>query len=515
MSLKRSIATAGAVGLFAITSLGASAFASSHREAPLIAKDPAADNTDLYAFVPFDKPNTVTIIANYTGFQEPAGGPNFYPFDPNVLYWIKIDNNGDGIADVEYDFTFKTNVANPGSFLYSGYGPIPAVPANVTQKYTVTRNTVNIGSNLKVPAPNIGPRTTPNYSNIARHGVHSLSDTNGQVFAGQRDDPFFADLGSIFDLGGLRPFNQAHLIPLPTAKGQDDLSAFNVNSIAIQVPKSRLTKDGLAVSGPKASNAVVGIWAGASRHATTVLANGTATATGPWVQVSRLGNPLINEVLIGLGQKDYWNSQEPVNDNQFKSRYTDPELAAIINVIYPSLPNTREHNRSDLVLILGQGVPGLNATNGGSTLYDELRLNMGVPPSAHPARMAVMAGDVAGFPNGRRLGDDVVDIELRAVADGYGKFLHDNFGLPNHTPNNLIGDGCNHNDRPWLDTFPYEGKAWQGYTGGHYRSSPCTVQVHPERTATSHASSAAMSSLSRLAIQQSYRFIGFDRMNAA
>jgi hypothetical protein len=516
MSFKRSIAAAGAVGLFAITSLGAATLASSHREAPLISKDPAADNTDLYAFVSPDKPNTITIIANYDGLQEPAGGPNFYPFDPDVLYWIKVDNNGDGLPDVEYDFRFHTNVANPGSFLYSGYGPIPAVPSNVTQTYTVTRNAVNIGSGLRVPAPSIGPRTTPNYWNIGKHGVHSLSDSNGMVFAGQRDDPFFVDLGSIFDLGGLRPFNPAHLIPLPAAAGQDTLSGDNVNTIAIQVPKPKLTSDGLPVSGPGASNAVVGIWAGASRHATTVLSNGTSTPSGPWVQVSRLGNPLINEVLIGLGQKDQWNGSDPVNDSSYTSRYTDPELAAIINVIYPSLPDARTTGRSDLVLILGQGVPGLNATNSGSTLYDYLRLNMGVPPTAHPSRMGVMAGDLAGFPNGRRLGDDVVDIELRAIADGYGKFLHDNFGLPNHSPNNLIGDGCNVNDRPWLSAFPYVGRPWQGYTGGHYRASPCVQQVHPEVTATSQAASMfGLSVQSRLAIQQAdVRWVGFHRSAA-
>jgi hypothetical protein len=514
MSFKRTIATAGVVGLFAITSLGATTFASSHREAPLIANDPAADNTDLYAFVSPNRPNTVTIIANYDGLQEPAGGPNFYSFDPAVLYWIKVDNNGDGMADVEYDFTFKTNVANPGSFLYSGFGPIPAVPSNVTQTYTVKRNAAAVGNNLSVPAPNIGPRTTPKYKQIATRGVHSLAGGNGAVFAGQRDDPFFVDLGSIFDLGGLRPFNPAHLLPLPAAMGQDTLSGDNVNTIAIQVPKARLTRDGQTVSGPGASNAVVGIWAGASRHATTVLANGASTPSGPWVQVSRLGNPLINEVLIGLGQKDQWNASEPVNDSDFMSRYTDPELAAIINTIYPSLPNARTTGRSDLMLILGQGVPGLNATNSGATLYDYLRLNMGIAPSAHPKRLGVLAGDVAGFPNGRRLGDDVVDIEVRAIADGYGAFLHKAFGLPNLSPNNQVGDGCNRNDRPFLSTFPYVGKPWQGYTGGHYRNSPCMVRVHPLATVAVQMSPAAFGSLNRLEMQQSGRWLGFNGLRA-
>jgi len=309
MSRKRSIAMVGAAGLLAITAV-APALASSHREAPLISGDPAADITDLYAFVSPDKPDTVTIVADYYGFQEPAGGPNFYPFDPKVLYWIKADNNGDGMADVTYTFQFKTNVANPDSFLYSGYGPIPGTPANVTQTYSVMRNDTAVGTDLSVPAPNIGPRTTPKYGDIADTGIHPL-DNNGQVFAGQRDDPFFVDLGSIFDLGGLRPFNQAHLLPLKTAPGQDDLAAFNVNSIAIQVPKSDLSNDGKDVTDAKGANAVVGFWAGASRQVMTSAEASPAPSgsdSGSWQQVSRLGNPLINEVIIPVGEKDAWNA---------------------------------------------------------------------------------------------------------------------------------------------------------------------------------------------------------------
>jgi hypothetical protein len=467
MSRKRSIAMVGAAGLLAITAV-APALASSHREAPLISGDPAADITDLYAFVSPDKPDTVTIVADYYGFQEPAGGPNFYPFDPKVLYWIKADNNGDGMADVTYTFQFTTNVANPDSFLYSGYGPIPGTPANVTQTYTVMRNDTAVGTDLSVPAPNIGPRTTPKYGDIAAEGIHPL-DNNGQVFAGQRDDPFFVDLGSIFDLGGLRPFNQAHLIPLPTKPGQDDLAAFNVNSIAIQVPKSDLSNDGQDVTDATAANAVVGFWAGASRQAMTT----DSSATPTWTQVSRLGNPLINEVIIPVGEKDAWNAADPVNDSAYLKHYTDPELAAIINTIYPSLPDADTTGRGDLSLILGQGVPTLNQTNTGDTLYDELRLNMGVPPTAKPSRLGALDGDLAGFPNGRRLADDVVDIEVRAVADGYGKFLADAFGLKNLDPNNQVGDGCDQNDAAFMSAFPYVAAPWQGYTGGDYRHVPC------------------------------------------
>ncbi|MCY7418472.1 MAG: DUF4331 domain-containing protein, partial [Chloroflexi bacterium] len=379
MSRTRAIVSAGAAGLLAVTTLAGPTLASSHREAPLISKDPSADVTDLYAFVSPDKPDTVTLIANFNGLQEPSGGPNYYPFDDTVRYFIKVDNTGDGRPDVTYNFRFTTSVANQKSFLYSGYGSIPSVPANVTQTVDVSRNGALIGNDLSVPAPNIGPRTTPDYQDsIGSTGTHALKGNNGKVFAGQRDDPFFVDLGSIFDLGGLRPFNQAHLIPLDTEKGQDALSGFNVNSIAIQVPKRRLTRDGNNVASADASNAIIGVWAGAERQRTSVLdGNGDIDTSGAWVQVSRLGNPLINEVIIPLGRKDEWNASNPRDDSSYMSRYRKPELAAIVNTVYPSLPDARTSDRDDLVLLLGRGVPGLNQTNT-SGLYDMLRLNMGV-----------------------------------------------------------------------------------------------------------------------------------------
>jgi len=473
MSRTRKIASAGAVGLFAITTIGAPTLASSHREAPMIATDPCADNTDLYAFVSPDKPDTVTIVADYTGFQEPAGGPNFYPFCPGVQYWVKVDNTGDGVADVTYTFEFTTDIANDNSFLYSGYGSIPGTAPNVTQTLSVTRNGESIGSGLVVPPPNIGPRTTPKYGTIAANAVNALTDASGNqvgtVFAGQRDDPFFADIGAIFDLGGLRPFNKVQAIPLKTAPGQDDLSGYNVNSIAIQVPKSQLSNDGADVTAADAPNALVGIWAGASRQAPAV-SGGTS---GPWVQVSRLGNPLINEVIIPVGQKDAWNAGNPADDGQYQALYEAPELATIINALYSkALKPVATTGRTDLSLILGQGVPTLNQTNT-TGLYDMLRLNMGVPPTKKPNRLGALAGDLAGFPNGRRLGDDVIDIELRAVAQGYGPILAKGFGLPNLSPNNAIGDGCDANDAKFLPAFPYVAQPWPGYSGGQYRNVPC------------------------------------------
>ena len=482
MNMRRNLVLVGASAALAITSMAGGVLASSHREAPLIAKDPSADNTDLYAFVSPDKPDTVTLIADYLPFQEPAGGPNFYNFDPTVRYFIKIDNTGDGVEDMTYVFKFDTQTANPGSFLYSGYGPIesnsdpqgaPYAASNITQTYSVSLNDKEIGSGLYVPPPDIGPRTTPDYGSYATDGVQTL-DNGTTVFAGQRDDPFFADTASIFDLGGLRPFNSAHLIPLPTAGGQDSLSSFNVNSIELQVPIKDLTNDGNPVSAPDASNAVIGIWAGAERQSTTVLnTNGSPDVSGDWVQVSRLGNPLINEVVIPVGEKDQWNASQPVNDSTYKDHYLTPELAAVINTIYPSLPDARTTDRTDLMLILGQGVPGLNATNTGDTLYDMLRLNMGIPPATTPSRLGVLDGDLAGFPNGRRVWDDVVDIELRAVADGYGSFLNKNFNLPNLSPNNMVGDGCDANDRKFLTSFPYVAAPWAGYKDGVHHNSPC------------------------------------------
>ena len=462
MSTSRRILCAGATGLIALSAIGAPVAASSHREAPAIAFDPSADITDLYAFVSPDKPDTATLIANFTGFQEPGGGPNFFSFNPDVQYWIKVDNTGDGVEDITYTFRFNTSVANPASFLYSGYGPIGAVDSNVTQSVTVERNGEAILTDGDVAPPNIGPRTTPKYGELAKAGIHELSD-GSSVFTGPRDDPFFADVASIFDLGGLRPFNDAHLIPLDKGKGVDSLAGYNVNTVAIQVPIAELTNDGTVPAAGDAPNAVIGVWGGASRQSMAV-----DGGEGDWVQVSRLGNPLINEVIIPLGEKDAWNASNPADDAQYEQFYLNSELAAIVNTIYPTLPDARTTERSDLVLILGQGVPGLNQTNA-EGLYDMLRLNLAVPPTAEPNPWGPLAGDNAGFPNGRRLSDDVVDVELRAVADGYGKVLAEAFGLPNLSPNNLVGDGCNVNDKPFLKNFPYAAAPNDGYDGGAHR----------------------------------------------
>ncbi len=458
----RRAAIIGAAAIVAVSAMPGAVFGASHREAPLISRDPGADNTDVYAFVSPDDPESVTLIANYSPFQEPNGGPNFFGFDENVSYWIKVDNNGDGKEDQTFTFKFDRTVENGETFLYNTNTISGAdyKNLNIRQTYSVTQNETEIGADIPVPPDNIGPRSTPGYDKLAASAITKL-DNGITVFAGQRDDPFFVDLGSIFDLGGLRPFNPAHLAPLKAAKGEDGLGSFNVSSIAIQVPITELTSDGKAVADEKADNAVVGVWAGASRPTNAAITAEGITFSGDLVQVSRMGNPLINEVIIPLAQKDEWNRSEPVNDSEYEARYLKPELAGLVNLLYPSLPDARTEDRTDLVLILLQGVPGLNSTGEGK--FDMLRLNMGIPPTKNPSRLGVLAGDLAGFPNGRRLWDDVTDIELRAVADGYGTFLEKNFKLPNLSPNNTIGDGCDANDVAFTKSFPYLATPHQGY----------------------------------------------------
>jgi len=467
------LAGIAASGLLALTLaiIPKAGLASSHREAPLIAKDPEADNTDLYAFVSPDKPDSVTIIANYIPLEEPAGGPNFNAFGDDVLYSINIDNTGDGEDDIQYQFRFDTKIRNKNTFLYN-VGPISSLNDpnwNMPQSYSVTRvkggNSKKLGDHLSTPPVNVGPRSTPNYADLAAQAVHSI-DGGIKVFAGQRDDPFYVDLGSIFDLAGLRPFNPAHVIPLPGAKGVDDVSGFNTHTIAIQIPISQL-------KGPN-GQMIIGVYASALRQKTRVLrGDGGVDNSGPWVQVSRLGEPLINEAVIPLGKKDFWNSTDPKDDGQFIKFYRSPEVTRLENGLYPVLDNASETNRNDLVAILLTGVKlpdGSAFTFTGNTPADLVRLNMGIAPTAAVGagdRLGVLNGDLAGFPNGRRLEDDVVDIELRAFAEGYGSVLNGLLGLPNRSPNNTLGDGVDKGDMPFLSSFPYVGTPHQGYEHIH------------------------------------------------
>ncbi|HEY7448202.1 MAG TPA: DUF4331 domain-containing protein [Vicinamibacterales bacterium] len=460
--------------------------ASSHREAPLISADPLADNTDVYAFVSPDRPDTVTIIANYIPLEEPAGGPNFHSFDDNVLYEIHVDNDGNGRDDVTFQFRFRTKIRNPNTFLYNT-GPIDSLSDtdwNMPQTYRVrqitNRQRTTIGRNLPTAPANIGPRSTPAYEALRAEAVQILP--NGiKVFAGPADDPFFVDLGSVFDLAGLRPFNPLHAIPLLTAAGVDGVGGFNTHAIAIQVPITQLTRNRQLPSGPTDPNAVLGIYASASRPRVWVDEDHhdddeDRDDERQYVQVSRLGNPLINEVVIPLGQKDRWNRSDPDDDARFLIRYTSPEVTRLENALYAALDDAPETQRGDLVAVLLTGVPGLNFT--GSTRADLLRLNVAIPPSGPVGtgdRLGVLNGDFAGFPNGRRLEDDVTDIDLRAFACGYGSVVGpiiESFGFcggnANRSPNNLLGDGVDVNDRVFSADFPYVAIPHQGYEHAHH-----------------------------------------------
>ncbi|MGI8588382.1 MAG: DUF4331 domain-containing protein [Chloroflexia bacterium] len=462
-----------ALALMVVGSPAHPAAASSHREAPLISGDPQADNTDVYAFVSPDVTNTVTIVANYIPLEEPNGGPNFAAFGDNVQYELRIDNTGDAQADIVYQFRFNTVIGNPNTFLYAT-GPITSISSpnwNIKQFYSVTRieggTSQVLATNLPEPPVNIGPRSTPNYDTLAAQAINTVG--NRKFFAGQRDDPFFVDLGSIFDLGGLRPFNPYHIIPLTDTVGIDGLKGFNVHSIIMQVPMTDLTRDHQP---PTSSTGTIGVFANASRQAVRVLrTNGTVNYSGNFVQISRLANPLINEVVTHVGQKDFWNSQPPASDKQFLSNALNPELAGLENYLYSPAITTpaRTTNRQDLVTILLTGFPGLNFT--GNKKADLLRLNMTIPPSAAPDRLGLLAGQFDGFPNGRRLTDDVVDIELRVVGEGYGPILHSMFGLPDNNPQDMLGDGVNTNDKPFLTSFPYVASPWQGYDPLHHTIS--------------------------------------------
>jgi Domain of unknown function (DUF4331) len=453
---------------------------SSHREAPEISMDPVADSTDLYAFVSPDHPDTVTLIANYIPLESAAGGPNFYEFGEDVKYNIHIDTKGNGEANITYEFRFTTTVANPNTFLYNT-GPIKSLHDpnwNRKQHYQIIRwdlvgkNVVrhDIAKNLACPPCNIGPLSTPNYATaLAKKAVHTLSD-GIKVFAGQRAEGFYVDLGSIFDLGNLRPFQQdnvfAKALGLSSAAGVNATKLLNVHSIALQIPKKLITVKG---------RPTIGIWTSASRRRVRI-SEGPGKPpifSGPFNQVSRLGMPLINEVVIPMGAKDFWNGQPPVNDKQFTKYVAHPELAALLPVLYPGVfPHLAalvksKKPRLDLEAILLTGIPAgiipkfSNFT--GAVQADMLRLNTSIKPSSSPNILGLLGGDLAGFPNGRRVFDDVVTVELRAIAGATYPLIDSKF-----TPDgaaNAVTDGLTPSSlgKPFLDVFPYLGVPFDGY----------------------------------------------------
>jgi hypothetical protein len=393
-----------------------SSTASSHREAPLISEDPTADNTDLYAFRSPDKPSTLTIISNWIPGEDPAAGPNYYTFSQTAKYNIYIDRNGDGRPDVTYSFRFKTPTG-------------PYFLGNTQQTWTATKNG-KAWATGKTPINNIGPRFNgfvgvKSYEQAAHATIVHKGGVS--IFAGQRDDPFFADVGAIFDLVAFRKDTGSQ------GGGKDFLSGYNVHTIALQIPISQVDT----------ASHTIGVWSSTDRMNVTV--NGKVRPG--WTQVSRLGEPLINEVVIPTGLKDLWNRTSPAQDSQFKKYYETPILAAVMNKLYKlGVPET---GRDDLVAVLGTGIPKVTFT--GDTFADELRINLAVPPTASPNRMGVLGGDNAGFPNGRRLTDDVIDIEEQAVAG---------FLKGKKVP---LGDGVNRDADGYLKHFPYVMTPHQGY----------------------------------------------------
>ena len=461
---------------------------SSHREAPEISKDPVADSTDLYAFVTPGRTDSVTLIANYLPMQLPAGGPNFFEFGNDVRYEIHIDNNGDGHADVTYQFRFETRLRDKNTFLYNT-GPIESLDSknwNRQQFYSVTRidregRSQVLGKNLPCPPCNIGPLSTPNYTKLAYQAVQSLPG-NRKVFAGQRADGFFVDLGAIFDLGNLRPFQQLHeqfglqLFNKP-ANAVNALNEFNVHSIALQVPINDVVQGGQHGRYKRnQSQAVVGVWTTASRQQVQLRNDkpGVDAGAGPHVQVSRLGNPLFNEVIVPMAQKDLWNTLSPREDKRFANFVAQPELARLLPVLYPNVfPNLAALNaaktpRADLLAILLTGIPeGVipnfqNST--GSLQADMLRLNTAIPPAAKPNALGVVGGDVAGFPNGRRPTDDVVTIALRAVAGVTFALIDKNFKPDAAAGQVNQGLSAGNVKSPFLNSFPFLGTPYDGFS---------------------------------------------------
>ena len=441
--------TAASLAALMITATTAPvARAASHREAPLIALDPAADNTDTYAFRSWQDPSKAVFIMNVIPGQDPADGPNYFNFDDEVLYSFNIDNNQDGKAeDIVYEFRFKTEnrpvlgtLEFPLAYVGNPSIPVAAVQGipkldglgseglTRRQTYTVTevrghkRTEVFKGKKLIAVPSNVGPATMPNYEDLASQGIFTDASTGIKVFAGQRAETFYIDLGAVFDTANLR---RKPLPILTAAEDADDgkdpfdinrFSGTNVNSIAIEVPISRITQDGK--SAEQTSAPVIGMYASTARQKIKILGDDGGTKTqGPWVQVSCLANPLVNELIINISSKDLWNSQEPEDEAQFLEFYKNPSIALALELIF-GVPVTQTP-RTDLMSVFlkypGQAVNGANCGNPCSEL---LRLNLKVAPTSPESqkRLGGLAGDAAGFPNGRRPNDDVTDIALRVVG---------------------------------------------------------------------------------------------------
>jgi|GEM_PF-440777 len=463
--------------------------ASSHREAPLISEDPEADNTDVYAFVSTDsgRQDFVTLIANYIPLQEPSAGPTFFNFSDRVRYEIKVDVNGDALADLTYRFEFTTRFADPNTFLYNlgriGLPPNPSNPSaqyvnlNLLQSYTLTELRGGAATVLlqdaRVAPYHIGPRSTgtlADYVALADAAIHTPPAGDGlRVFAGSRDEGFYIDLAGVFDLLNLR------------RPGVDDTSGFNVYTLTLEVPKARFRTAG-------DTDGVIGVWATASRQSMRVRSPGSEQRSGAFVQVSRLANPLVNELLVPVRAKDQFNGSEPAGDAAFRDFIVNPGTSQGPNALIPLLRGitgcTAVTGRADLEAALLTGIPagvvpgfpGNKDTQAtGTVIADLLRLNFNIPPTAAPNRLGLLGGDIAGFPNGRRVFDDTVDIDLQAA----GGVLQPLVGLPACPVAATLSDNVNGNDVPYLSRFPYLGIPHQGYIHDHDHGSPTQPSPAP------------------------------------
>lgn len=484
MTNSRSVLTPVLAALMAVPP---SMFAANHREAPITSLDHKADITDVYAFRSYDGGTPkVTLIMCVDPLQEPGNGPNWFPFDSDILYELKVDNNNDAVEDVVFQFRFKTEQRLPNLFqVYAGAGngipappnspaPVPPgtiiVPPRITdfnsvglgqrQSYTVTMvkggiSTAITGSGPFYAVPsNVGPRTI-DYPALFNQAIYSTSTPNMKVFTGTVDDPFWIDLGAAFDTLNVRSvIAPGVLSPAQDAAAaniaSDTVSGYSVNAIAIEVPVTMLTRTG-AVEPATSVAATIGVWGTTSRpRVTTRRAPLPAVSSGSWSQIQRMGNPLINELLVGTGFKDRFSMDQPKNDSQFASFFLDPVLARILNAATSGGLTIPTPPRTDLLPLVTYAPPIAAAGTPAGPVADLLRLNTGVPPTmpASINRLGLVAGDAAGFPNGRRLEDDVVDVALRAVAG----VLNPAFNI---FPNNRLGDGVNVNDAPYRTTFPY------------------------------------------------------------
>jgi hypothetical protein len=470
---------------------------SSHREAPALSEDPAVDDTDTYAFVSPENPDKVVLVGNWFPAEEPSGGPNYFRFSDAARYHINIDNDGQlPVDDIVYEFAFQTETLVPeddtdpmaGTFL-AATGPIDSLDSpnyNLRQFFTVTKIVNGVRGTtierdvdqrrLLSPPNNIGPFSTPNYEQLAAAAVYDIGD-GVRVFAGQRDDAFFLDLGAVFDGLQLRPvtgtLNQDNPARLgEPGGGKDALAGFNVHTIAIEVPINQLVST---------EQPILGMYTSASRPSVRVRGTEGDTFEGEFVQVSRLGFPLANELFSSIPTlKDRYNRAEPggaFDVDVLQPRLRDPELTNLFKGLFPAAFTTMnlppQDQRDDLVAAILGGVPGLNRVGDSPAPADLLRLNTSLGAAKMPgddgySPLGVLAGDATGFPNGRRPWDDIVDIELRVAAGVLYQALIDPEG-PNFdvAPNNLLADGVDVNDKPFLNVFPFLASPSGGFDTPH------------------------------------------------